>query len=158
VKNTPKQNGFTIIELLVVIVIIIILSSIGLVSFLQLSKNARDTKRITDLKQIQAALEQYRADNLYYPPSLDLTSASVPFLVSGTRVYLNDVPKDPRYNSSVSSSWPQYCYVPTACNPATSTTNCKSYHLYTQLEAQTSGPTYTGCTRTFSPGKDITPP
>ena len=66
-KNTRK--AFTLIEMLIVIVIIGILAA-ALVPRLQaVQGRARDTKRLTDFKQIQDALEIYYIDNQNYPLS-----------------------------------------------------------------------------------------
>ena len=55
-----KQNrGFTLIELLVVIAIIGILSSVVLASLNTARQKSRDARRISDMKQIQLALELY---------------------------------------------------------------------------------------------------
>lgn len=51
--------GFTLIELLVVIAIIGVLASIVLASLNSARRKSRDARRITDLKQIQLALELY---------------------------------------------------------------------------------------------------
>lgn len=53
----PKKSGFTLIELLVVIAIIAILATIGFASFVAVQKNARDTKRRTEIDSIAKALE-----------------------------------------------------------------------------------------------------
>ena len=63
-----KQNrGFTLIELLVVVAIIGILSTVSLISLNSVRGRGRDTKRITELKEIQKALFLYYADNNKYP-------------------------------------------------------------------------------------------
>ena len=54
-----KRKGFTLIELLVVIAIIGLLASIVLVSLNSARAKARDAKRVSELKQIQIALEFY---------------------------------------------------------------------------------------------------
>ncbi|PJB98557.1 MAG: hypothetical protein CO078_01665, partial [Candidatus Nealsonbacteria bacterium CG_4_9_14_0_8_um_filter_36_17] len=51
------KKGFTLIELLVVIAVIGLLSSIVLVSMSPARKKAKDTRRMTDLKQISSAME-----------------------------------------------------------------------------------------------------
>jgi prepilin-type N-terminal cleavage/methylation domain-containing protein len=51
--------GFTLIELLVVIAIIGVLASIVLASLNSAREKSRDARRITDIKQIQLALELY---------------------------------------------------------------------------------------------------
>lgn len=62
-----KKEGFSLIELLVVIAIIGILATIGLNSYQNIMKTARDAKRKSDLKDIQMAYEQYyiNCKNLY---------------------------------------------------------------------------------------------
>ncbi len=68
-NNKIKKSGFTLIELLVVIAIIGVLSSVVLASLNTARMKARDSRRISDLKQIKLALELYYDTNGYYPPS-----------------------------------------------------------------------------------------
>ncbi|MEJ0053674.1 MAG: prepilin-type N-terminal cleavage/methylation domain-containing protein [bacterium] len=56
-----RTRGFTLIELLVVIAIIGILSSVVVVSLNAARAKARDAKRISDIHQIQKAVEIYNA-------------------------------------------------------------------------------------------------
>ena len=68
-KKTRK-HGFTLIEILIVVAIIGILATIGLVSFMTSLRRARDAKRISDIKAMQTAMEQYYSDHDYaYPTS-----------------------------------------------------------------------------------------
>lgn len=53
------KKGFTLIELLVVIAIIATFLTAGLGSFATAQKKGRDTKRKSDMREIQSALEQY---------------------------------------------------------------------------------------------------
>ncbi|MBP7740744.1 type II secretion system protein [Candidatus Woesebacteria bacterium] len=62
-----KNKGFTLIELLVVATIITILSAVGLTSFINSGKSARDAKRKSDLETVRQALVLYRSDNGTYP-------------------------------------------------------------------------------------------
>lgn len=57
------KKGFTLIELLVVVAIIGILSSVVLSSLNGARSKARDAKRVSDLKQLQLALEMYYDSN-----------------------------------------------------------------------------------------------
>ena len=62
-----KHRGFTLIELLVVIAIIGILSSVVLASLNSAREKARDARRVSDLKQMQVALELYYDSHNAYP-------------------------------------------------------------------------------------------
>lgn len=65
--SSQKHKGFTVVELLVSISIIGVLSTIVFASFSQAREKSRVTKRISDMKQIQVALEYYYAVNKAYP-------------------------------------------------------------------------------------------
>ena len=62
-----NKKGFTLIELLVVIAIIGLLSTLAVVALSSAREKARDSKRLSDLKQIQTALELYYTDENAYP-------------------------------------------------------------------------------------------
>lgn len=64
-------TGFTLIELLVVIAIIGILASVVLASLNSARAKARDTARISQLQEIEKALNLYYIDNGYYPTIQD---------------------------------------------------------------------------------------
>lgn len=68
-NNKSRNNGFTLIELLVVIAIIGILSSVVLASLNTARAKARDAKRLSDMKQMQIALEFYYDSFGEYPNS-----------------------------------------------------------------------------------------
>lgn len=57
------KRAFTLIELLVVIAIIGLLSSVVLASLASARSKANDSKRVSDLREIQKALETYANDN-----------------------------------------------------------------------------------------------
>ena len=65
IKKT--QKGFTLIELLVVIAIIGILSSVVLASLSTARQKSRDAKRISDIGQVQLALELFFDAKQSYP-------------------------------------------------------------------------------------------
>ena len=68
-NDSMKHNrlGFTIVELAVVIVIIAVLATITSIAYRTTQANARDKKRQTDVAMLQAAVEEYYADNGDYP-------------------------------------------------------------------------------------------
>ena len=65
IKKT--QKGFTLIELLVVIAIIGILSSVVLASLSTARQKSRDAKRVSDIGQVQLALELFFDAKQSYP-------------------------------------------------------------------------------------------
>lgn len=100
-----RIRGFTLIELLVVAAIIGILSTFLLVNFIGIRERARDAQRKSDLRQIQSALELYRADQGSY-----LLTAAFPScgsaLTGGSppTTYMQKVPCDPKGTSYAYSS------------------------------------------------------
>lgn len=139
IKRTDKNHGhksivwgFTLIELLVVISIIGILSSIVLASLNRARSRARDTQRITGIKQIQLALELYfdGAGNSNYPPEVSGATACSATAQYGletlvTTNYMPILPRDPSSSNSTSG-----CYIYNAADSGTRTT----YHLGASLE------------------------
>jgi prepilin-type N-terminal cleavage/methylation domain-containing protein len=71
-KNTKK--GFTLIELLVVIVIIAMLSAIVMAALSNSRSKSRDARRISDIGQIQLALELYYDGHRSYPSTTPVCS------------------------------------------------------------------------------------
>lgn len=100
-----NKKGFTLIELLVVIAIIGLLSTLAVVALGSARQKARDAKRVSDLKQVQTALELYYTDKNAYPAGTDLVLGGasagcldgVGFKASGCvkPVYMGLIPKDP---------------------------------------------------------------
>lgn len=62
-KSLNNPSGFTLVELLVVITIIAILSVVGLTIFSGVQRNARDTRRRSDIDAIAKALEVNKVPN-----------------------------------------------------------------------------------------------
>ena len=114
------SKGFTLIELLVVIAIIGILSSIVLASLNSARQKGRDARRVSDIKQLQLALELYYDSNptTGYPTSIGTTASSA--LVTGG--FISAIPTDPSTSAA-------YSYAALG-----SGTTCSSYHLGATLE------------------------
>ena len=88
-----KLRGFTLIELLIVLAIIGTLTSFLMANFLGARSRARDAQRKSDMRQIQAALELYRADQGSYPAAPLPACGSA--LTSGGATYMQKIPCDP---------------------------------------------------------------
>jgi prepilin-type N-terminal cleavage/methylation domain-containing protein len=71
-KARTQKKGFTLIEILIVTVIIAILAAMGLVGYVNAIRNGRNARRVSDLNSIQAAFEQYFANNGTYDAGCDL--------------------------------------------------------------------------------------
>ncbi len=96
------SGGFTLIELLVVIAIIGVLSSAVLASLNSARLKANDARRISDLHQIQTALELYYDSSNSYPSgSFDSRVGGEWTTFSGylSPAYMPTVPVDPRNGS-----------------------------------------------------------
>ena len=68
--HAKSIQAFTLIELLVVIAIIAILTAILLPVFATVRENARQSTSISNLKDIQQKMEQFKLDNHRYPEVL----------------------------------------------------------------------------------------
>ena len=90
----PKKTGFTLIELLVASTIMIILVAVGMVSFSNAGKSARDAKRKSDLEMIRQALVLYRSDSGSYISGSSYTTLVAELIEQG---YLSSPqPTDPK--------------------------------------------------------------
>lgn len=61
------RQGFTIVELLIVIVVIAVLSSVSVAAFSGVQQKTRDARRVSDMQAIVKALEMYKTQVGNYP-------------------------------------------------------------------------------------------
>ena len=120
---TMNKKGFTLIELLVVIAIIGLLSTLAVVALGSAREKARDSKRLSDLKQVQTALELYYTDNNAYPTASAVTLGAGSYACLGTSgwgtsgctgAYMGLVPADPQTSQSYSYTGSTSTYTITA--------------------------------------------
>src|SRR3989344_2967293 len=130
-KSRSMKVGVTPIELLVVIAIIGVLASIVLASLNTSRRKSRDARRISDIKQIQLALDlSFDAQNpVTYPPAPVIGAGSTT-LFYGLNVlqiggFMPQIPLDPN------NATPDNCY---RCSTVTATTPLSTYHLGAKLE------------------------
>jgi general secretion pathway protein G len=101
-KRRTNQDGFTLIEIMVVILILGLLATIVVQSLRGAADKAKRTKAQADLAEIKTALDRYYLDNGYYPTSDQGLTALVSAPSSG-RVpanyesggYIERLPRDP---------------------------------------------------------------
>jgi prepilin-type N-terminal cleavage/methylation domain-containing protein len=93
---TNERKGFTLIEILIVVAIIAILASIVLVGLGPTQALGRDSRRLSDLQEIQNGLELYYNKSGAYPV-LTTGGAWSTFqtALTGAGIGITTVPEDP---------------------------------------------------------------
>ena len=71
-----RNQGFTIVELLIVIVVIGILALLVITTYSGIQQKARNSKRQTDAQSLQTQLEAFYSQNGYYPSLTDMNSST----------------------------------------------------------------------------------
>lgn len=100
-SRRQSEEGFTLVELMVVIVIIGLLATVVLINVLPSQDRAMATKAKADVATLSQAMEMYRLDNLSYPTGSDgleaLASAPAGAEVGNYRPggYVKSLPEDP---------------------------------------------------------------
>jgi general secretion pathway protein G len=90
-RLAESGRGFTLIEVLIVVTLIVVLASVGMATYQNSVRRAREAVLREDLFRMRDAIDQYYADKNKYPQSLqDLVSSG----------YLREVPKDPMTDSA----------------------------------------------------------
>lgn len=141
------KKGFTLVELLIVVGIISALVAMQGFVYVNSQRNARDSRRQTDLENVRAAVEQYRSTNNSYPlslasnPSCASTSgltfnpscaANCSLKDVSSNIYMSPLPSDPKcQNYSY-----KYSTTPANCTGKAGTGEvvCTDYTLGTYLE------------------------
>ncbi len=79
-QKTRRANGFTLIEMLIVMVIIGILTTLVATNLVTAQSRGRDAKRRADIKALQTAFELYYSENGSYAATCDAmaTTAYLP--------------------------------------------------------------------------------
>ena len=101
-KNSNKQSGFTLIEIMVVVVILGILAALIIPKIMSRPEQARLVRAKQDIQAIQEALDLYQLDNGFYPSTQQGLNALIKQPFSSPQPsnwksggYLQSVPLDP---------------------------------------------------------------
>ena len=78
-KNVARQNGFTLMELLIVIIVIAVLAAIALPRFINSGLRSKESSLKADLKLYRNAVQIFSNNTGAYPATLaDLAATSAP--------------------------------------------------------------------------------
>jgi general secretion pathway protein G len=146
-KNYRSESGFTLIELMVVVILIGVIFGTVITATNGFNRRGRDGTRQNDLQDIQSGIQEYYADNHFYPEAAvinPLLSAGGVFTDNG-KTYISKVPVDPGgrsycYRSQIALSNSGIC-----SNVVNSTTKCQFYQLCANLEDSIAGATPCTC-------------
>jgi len=110
-----NKNGFSFIELIVVIAIIAVLSVTAILSYGPSQRKSRDSRRVADLEKIRMALEMARQMGIAYPTDLN----ALP-----TMKLIDKIPTDPKTGSPYLYTPTNYTYTLDAKMEDVGSTNC----------------------------------
>ena len=96
-KQHHQQNGFTLIEIMVVVVIIGLMATLILPNLLANQDKALKVKAKADIRSISGQFYLYKLDNFSYPTTSEGVQALIvkPGNKPNWRPYLDKTPKDP---------------------------------------------------------------
>jgi len=94
------RRSFTLIEVLVVIAVLASMVAVLLPNYMEIRIKARDSKRKSELKNIQKALEVYKnnRDPITYPTGLPPACAQFVDAQNPSIVLMQKFPSEPLYN------------------------------------------------------------
>jgi general secretion pathway protein G len=108
-RRLTSVNGFTMIELLIVLTLVVILASLGMVQYRNSVTRAQEAVLKENLFRMRDAMDQFYADKNKWPGDLsELVSEG----------YIREIPEDPITHSK--DTWRTEQAEPDANNPASS--------------------------------------
>lgn len=136
VSLKKKDQGFTIVELLIVIVVIGILATLVIVTFTGIQQKGRDTERKTDINALQGHVESYYAQTGSYPTLANITDGT--WRSTNMKGLDPAALSDPKLTSAViqagagDATHYGYAVLPAGCD--NTATMCDSFTLTATLE------------------------
>ncbi len=142
-KISKRQQGFTIVELLIVIVVIGILAALVITTFTGIQQKARNTERQTDIKAIHGQVEAYYAQSGKYPTLANLNDST--WRAANMKGLDVEALKDPRGSASTLVAAPAadtYAYAVTASDDTACDNSAKDCAKYTLTATYEGGGTF----------------
>jgi len=109
--DTFKKNGFTIVELIIVIAVIGILASISLVSYIGSKERSQAEKAKTNAATVKKVVESYYSRNNIYPTTTTQMRSALISLPSDILLLST---ANPTLNATTGETLVAYKYVPTS--------------------------------------------
>jgi prepilin-type N-terminal cleavage/methylation domain-containing protein len=81
--NTSRKSGFTLVEIMIVVAIIGLLAAIAIPNFITARKNAQAKACVNNLRQIDAAKQQWALESNQAPTATPTSATLAPFLGRG---------------------------------------------------------------------------
>lgn len=91
-----RNQGFTIVELLIVIVVIGILALLVITTYSGIQQKARNSKRTSDIKSLQTQIEAFYSQNGYYPSRTQLNADTAVFFTTNFKSLDKNAMIDPK--------------------------------------------------------------
>jgi len=122
-----KKEAFTLIEILIVIVILGVLTTISVFALSGYRSKAQDTQRLSDIRQIQFALDRYASDNGgKFPTDSEFITGGSLSSKNAHVVYMDVIPHNPLPQTTAGCPNQDYKYVQGADGRSYSLTYCLS--------------------------------
>lgn len=142
-----RNQGFTIVELLIVIVVIGILALLVITTYSGIQAKARNSKRQTDVASLQTQIEAFFSQNGYYPSLTDMNSST--WLTTNMKSLDQNAlidPSNPTQSKTLVAApvAKSYAYAVTDSSGASceaTDTNCAKYTLTATYEGTVNGQT-----------------
>jgi len=87
-RRRKRDEGFTLVEMMVVLVIIGLLATVVIINVMPATDRAAQTRVRADLSTLEQAIDMYRLENMRYPTTQEGLAALTPN-------YVRRLPNDP---------------------------------------------------------------